>query len=413
MMKIMFAKLKLIIFNFAIGLIILSLIVACSPPISVKQSTSTPKPKESLPTYTQAPEIEYLFPQEIFTYEGANTVPPEDVISEVYFNMSGGGDGYRGDCFGEGPKFPVAAFYNQETVIDKKELLLPSRLVVCGWELAEQVDLSITTPDGKSFHALLTATDGGYRDDFEINRTEFVYFPSINDKEGVYSFIFTGKSGSVKYSIEYFISSTPKAYKINFRDMEMEKTSSNINLSAILDKDISVLVLSGYAPNERIRLFSYFGGGFQSWQEYKVNQRGLLTIQLKDYFAGAVVGDVSLTEIHPPSYPSDLIIFYDKLDPIYLTCKDTVPTRLKIGDYSFVSTRTDTSNRLRSDATTSSEMLDKLSPGTIMEIVDGPKCADGILWWKVKGVSRSFEGWTGEGDTEYWLDPCYSKEYCY
>jgi hypothetical protein len=47
-----------------------------------------------------------------------------------------------------------------------------------------------------------------------------------------------------------------------------------------------------------------------------------------------------------------------------------------------------------------------------MEIVDGPECADGILWWQVKGVDRAFEGWTGEGDTDYWLTPCFSKEYC-
>jgi hypothetical protein len=56
-------------------------------------------------------------------------------------------------------------------------------------------------------------------------------------------------------------------------------------------------------------------------------------------------------------------------------------------------------------------MVSKLPPGTVIQVIDGPECADGIIYWKVVGVNKNVEGWTGEGDEEsYWLIECGEPE---
>jgi len=46
-----------------------------------------------------------------------------------------------------------------------------------------------------------------------------------------------------------------------------------------------------------------------------------------------------------------------------------------------------------------------------MWIIDGPKCADGWVWWRVRSQYDGLEGWTSEGeqpigeDPIYWLEP--------
>jgi hypothetical protein len=41
-----------------------------------------------------------------------------------------------------------------------------------------------------------------------------------------------------------------------------------------------------------------------------------------------------------------------------------------------------------------------------MWIIDGPECANGWVWWKIKAEGQDLEGWTTEGDHfEYWLLP--------
>ena len=47
-------------------------------------------------------------------------------------------------------------------------------------------------------------------------------------------------------------------------------------------------------------------------------------------------------------------------------------------------------------------MIGEIKAGTIVDVLDGPVCADGFYWWKVDAGEQI--GWTAEGqDQTYWL----------
>lgn len=66
-------------------------------------------------------------------------------------------------------------------------------------------------------------------------------------------------------------------------------------------------------------------------------------------------------------------------------------------------------NIVRSGPGRTTEELGRIDPGTLVTVLEGPQCADGVVWWKVhvdSGAHSGLEGWTGEGDsTDYWLVP--------
>src|SRR5262249_31053222 len=55
-----------------------------------------------------------------------------------------------------------------------------------------------------------------------------------------------------------------------------------------------------------------------------------------------------------------------------------------------------------------SQKLGEIPVGGVVNVVDGPTCMDGILWWKIEynDASPKLTGWTGEGQgTSYWMEP--------
>jgi hypothetical protein len=96
-----------------------------------------------------------------------------------------------------------------------------------------------------------------------------------------------------------------------------------------------------------------------------------------------------------------------------LVCPGAPATRLAVNSYATVSTETITANRVRSAAGTSAAMVGLLPPGQVVQIVDGPTCQDGYVWWKVKAQTGELTGWTAEGQgKEYWLVPCGGGDKC-
>lgn len=65
-------------------------------------------------------------------------------------------------------------------------------------------------------------------------------------------------------------------------------------------------------------------------------------------------------------------------------------------------------NRLRADPDTSSATIGSIPGGGVFYVLDGPVCADEILYWLVDYDGSV--GWAGEGSNGvYWADP-YFKE---
>jgi len=90
----------------------------------------------------------------------------------------------------------------------------------------------------------------------------------------------------------------------------------------------------------------------------------------------------------------------------YVACPGQMETYLWVGGYAYVADTVP--NRVRSGPGKSYEVVGRAAPGEMMEILDGPECADGWTWYKVRLGIQNVTGWTAEGDgkSQYWLRPC-------
>ena len=94
-------------------------------------------------------------------------------------------------------------------------------------------------------------------------------------------------------------------------------------------------------------------------------------------------------------------------------CPGTLPSRLRVGEYAYVSLNPPLANRVRRGAGKDYEIIGEIQPGKVIEILDGPKCSNNWTWWNVRDITTDIIGWTAEGDSEgYWLIPCKTKNDC-
>lgn len=64
-------------------------------------------------------------------------------------------------------------------------------------------------------------------------------------------------------------------------------------------------------------------------------------------------------------------------------------------------------NRVRKEPCKGDNVIGKLYAGTVVNIVEGPVCADGLVFWRIESAAiHGGVGWTAEGDGNvYWLAP--------
>jgi hypothetical protein len=87
-------------------------------------------------------------------------------------------------------------------------------------------------------------------------------------------------------------------------------------------------------------------------------------------------------------------------------CPGSYLSRLHVGDLASVSLDPPLPNRVRSEAGTGGRILGQIQPGEEVQILEGPGCENGWVWWKVRSLKTRLEGWTAEGDNQdYWLAP--------
>lgn len=80
-------------------------------------------------------------------------------------------------------------------------------------------------------------------------------------------------------------------------------------------------------------------------------------------------------------------------------------TRLKAGGQAEVSKDSPLPNRVRSGPSTGQPIIGLLYPGSVIRLIEGPICADGLVFWKVESeLIPGGVGWTAEGNgAEYYL----------
>jgi hypothetical protein len=88
-------------------------------------------------------------------------------------------------------------------------------------------------------------------------------------------------------------------------------------------------------------------------------------------------------------------------------CPGSPTTRLEIGISAYVSLYPPYANRVRAEPSWSTgAILGLIQPGEVVDVLDGPVCANGVVWWKVQSREQNLTGWTVEGDiNNYWIIP--------
>lgn len=113
-----------------------------------------------------------------------------------------------------------------------------------------------------------------------------------------------------------------------------------------------------------------------------------------------------LISLTPSFTPTPSPTMTPLIKPTWYPCANTYPSRLHVGDRAKVSEDPPYPNRVRSQPNTSSDILGLLEVGEMMEIIGGPVCSQGWIWWEVRSLEKNLSGWTAEGDgKDYWLVP--------
>jgi hypothetical protein len=166
-------------------------------------------------------------------------------------------------------------------------------------------------------------------------------------------------------------------------------------------------MMYGYSPNEKVKLL-YFSAGTFGWQEYTVDGAGQLTIKnsmdpLGHFWAIGKSGEAQL--------PTESVLWGGTVYPFRQTtlrkdyCSGPL-SRLTIGLSGRVAFTDGKDMRIRSAPSLSSSVVAKVPEGTEFTIAEGPKCTDGITWWKISALPNNISGWVAESDGKiYLLEP--------
>jgi len=92
--------------------------------------------------------------------------------------------------------------------------------------------------------------------------------------------------------------------------------------------------------------------------------------------------------------------------PPGMACADSYESHLKIGMKAKVNPEPPVPNRLRAEPSMNGKVVGQVDPGKVVEVVEGPACANRWVWWEVRDSEQLISGWTAEGNgEEYWLVP--------
>ncbi len=88
-------------------------------------------------------------------------------------------------------------------------------------------------------------------------------------------------------------------------------------------------------------------------------------------------------------------------------CPAAPAIRLVIGHHACVTDLDGNILRLRANPSAQTgKILARLKPKTILDVLEGPQCAESFSWWKVSSIDGA-TGWAAEGDLDsYYLKPC-------
>jgi hypothetical protein len=352
-----------------IGLILFTLMIMVSLANSffLRESSSMLAVATRTPTRTPTKKTTSKF-----NISSSNHVAPDDILKEISFFAIGGGGGY---CPKESYPVPVISYEPKD-----EELVTTSVLVTCGWQAGERLKGTIKYPNGKTItqNIFPKLSYGEYYATLSIK-------PTINDPTGNYVFTLKGNN----------VTLTSTAY---FRKPAGPR---------IFQADNTHLLLYGFAPRESIRLFYYdIHGKLSGWQSYTVDSKGQLVIEISTnmngyFFAlGERTGEVRLRREEPTGgFVYDAVAY--KSIKLAQYCPG-LASHLTVSISGRVAYTDGTNMRIRQQPGFSQAILNTVPEGTQFTVLEGPRCADQVTWWKIQTTNHD-EGWMAESQNGVYL----------
>jgi hypothetical protein len=169
-----------------------------------------------------------------------------------------------------------------------------------------------------------------------------------------------------------------------------------------------------FAPNQALPLAIYngvFDLDFSKKFAVQTDEQGSFEVKLtinadfKDGFNSIVPADFTSPDTE---FATDgaFATFQVRNQMPYAACADAPPSRLAVGMRAEMVD--DESNNLRYGPSLSDtdSAFDRIHRGERVQVLSGPECGDGFVWWLVLDENSRLVGWTAEGDEDgAWLEP--------
>ena len=153
----------------------------------------------------------------------------------------------------------------------------------------------------------------------------------------------------------------------------------------------------------------FLSGSFSPGQQAPVTVPSLTLAPLQTRFAENNTPEPTATEQPPGEEPgqSTATPIPSTTPSIWDACPGfEVQSQLRVGMQAQINEDPPLPNRVRISPSASANILGFIDPGSRVEILEGPACEEGWIWWKVRELDTDLEGWTVEGDVNgYWVIP--------
>lgn len=307
--------------------------------------------------------------------------------------FGGGGDGDYCHGLGENPKLPAV------TYVRARDLITSDVICLFGFPLYSHVNVKIYDPNNRLMAAVPKVIIG---DEGSMTINPIFFGPLPN----------TAQAGKW-----YIRAEAPGLLAENW--FVHPEVVDDLTVTKAISKNTSPYDPRRFGPLQVGDTLLVQGAGFKPYEEVPIAiyRRDTQTDQGK-FISGQLAAARSdgrfdlgfkITGNYSPGTYAVLKIFDQNQDgfsipdkPVYFSvaqprqvCSGLPPSLLQVGDYANLSAGPP--NNVREKAGTSYRLLGKLAEYETVEILAGPKCANGMVWWKVRSLNTGLDGWTVEG----------------
>lgn len=162
------------------------------------------------------------------------------------------------------------------------------------------------------------------------------------------------------------------------------------------------LYLINFQPNEFVNIYCRDKKIVSN--VFRTNNEGRLVVDDFSCLITSTLVQGSQTGLVSERHLLKSIVAYRKpWEPFPGSCPQS---RIDEGDVTRISDTPPVCSNIRIEPNKTGEKIECVDPGTILQVLDGPRCNDGLIWWKVKTkyTANTVIGWTAEGDNQdFWL----------